>query len=100
MKEKLSNVLGAFGMILYYVVHILATVMPVAALSVPFIWAFLIFLIESIFPPVSFIVWLIGLILTIIGKQDTFAIVYYIMSVIILLPFYIDTVISIFTKKD
>lgn len=94
MKDKLQTALGTFGSILYWVLIIFITVLPVVMIGAPFWLSAIIFLICSFVPYLSLPLWIWGLVEAIKGPQDVFAIIYYIATVIIFLP----TIISMFSS--
>lgn len=99
IKEKLEGLLGGFGAILFLVIRLLICVLPFVMIDSSF-WLTLILLAINYFFPISSIVfWVWGLVCTIQGTQDIFAIVYYIAFAVMWLPFFISTVVSVFSKK-
>ena len=107
LKEKLTNTLGVFGGILFYVVSLAALVFPVGIVSwyydLPW-WADFLLLLGSLWSSlISFVVWVVGLIATIKGPQDTFAIIYYIAFAVVNISHYLvfirGWIVSLF-KKD
>ncbi len=107
LKEKLTNALGVFGGILYFIISAVILVFPVYMISwyydLPW-WADSLMLLGSIWSSfISFIVWVVGLIATIKGPQDTIAIIYYIAFVVVNLSGYlialIAWIVSLFKKE-
>lgn len=107
LKEKLTNALGTFGAVLYFIISIVLVVFPVCMISwyynTPW-WANALMLWGSIASNIiSFAVWVVGLIATIKGPQDTFAIIYYIAFAVVNLfnyfIFIVAWIVSLF-KKD
>lgn len=98
MKEKITNSLGAAGMVLYYAILIFVSVLPIVMIDMPF-WADLIFLGIMMFLPVtSGVFWIWGLIATIRGPQDAFAIIYYVLFVIMFVPVFISIITGLVKK--
>lgn len=94
-KEKLLSSLGAAGGIIYYIILILISFLPVVIINVPF-WLSTIFIIIMFFFPVSSVVfWIWGLFSAICGPQDWIAIVYYVLFAIMFLPFFVNLFIGI-----
>ena len=98
MKEKLLDALGALGGILYFVISAFVYVLPIAMIGKPFFLNLIFFGVMQFFPPASIIFWVWGLICAIGGPQDFFAIIYYILFVVMFLPFFLN-IISAFFKK-
>ena len=107
LKEKLINTLGWFGYIIFYSIVILVAVFPVSIVSNYYSWPTWIYFLVGFaaikIDIISFVFWIIGLIVTINGPQDTLAIVYYIAFAVVNLSFYLISfiawIISLF-KKD
>lgn len=107
LKEKLTNALGTFGLVLYFVISIILLVFPICMISwyydLPW-WADSLLLLGSVWSSfIAFVVWIIGLIATIKGPQDTLAIIYYIAFAVVnishYLVFIVAWIVSLF-KKD
>ena len=106
LKEKLTNSLGWFGYIIFYSIVILVAVFPVSIVSNYYSWPTWIYFLVGFaaieIDIVSFAFWIVGLIVTINGPQDTLAIVYYIAFAVVNLAFYfiafILWIISLFRK--
>lgn len=98
MKEKLMDALGTVGIILWYLVSLLIAVIPFVMIGASFLLNVLFFGIVQIFPASSIIFWIWGLVCAIKGPQDAWAIIYYVLFVIMFLPFFISTVSSLFRK--
>lgn len=100
MKDKLQTVLGTFGSIIYWVLIILISVLPVVMIGTPFWLSFIIFIICSFIPFLSIPLWIWGLVEAIKGPQDAFAIIYYVATVIIFLPTIISMFSNFFKKRN
>lgn len=106
LKEKLTTTLGWFGYIIFYSIVIFVAVFPVSIVSNYYSWPFWVYFLVGIvalnIDIVSFAFWIVGLIVTINGPQDTLAIVYYIAFAVVNLAFYfiafILWIISLFRK--
>ena len=98
MKEKLMNALGTAGIIIWYIVSLLIAVIPFVMIGASFFLNILFFGIVQLFPPSSVVFWIWGLVCAIKGPQDTWAIIYYVLFVIMFLPFFINSILSIFKK--
>lgn len=99
MKDKLMNALGTVGIVLWYLISILIAVIPFVMIGAPFLLNLLFFGIVQFFPASSVIFWIWGLVCAIKGPQDTWAIIYYVMFVIMFLPFFYHSILSIFKKR-
>lgn len=98
MKEKLLNTLGALGVILWFIVSALVRVLPFVMIGGSF-WLTLLLIIIAYFIPTSSIVfWSWGLVCAIQGPQDVWAIIYYVLFVILFIPFFIDAVCKLIEK--
>lgn len=98
MKDKLFNILGAAGFIIYYVFCIFVAILPLLMLDLPFWLHMLFFFIMQFIPATSVIFWVWGLIGAIQGPQDTFAIIFYIAFVVMFIPFFISAILDIVKK--
>lgn len=85
--------------ILFYFACLLIGVLPVVAIGLPWWGSFIIIMILQFIPATAAIFWIWGLVVTIGGPQDWFAIVYYILTVIMFLPFILKVLGSFFNKK-
>ena len=96
MKNKLLNSLGVAGIIMWYVVSAVVYVMPFVMIGASFWVNLLLFGIVYFFPPSSIVFWIWGLVCAIQGPQDVWAIIYYVLFVIMFLPFFVSTICDIF----
>ena len=94
MKQKLSDLLGSFGVILYFIISITVSVMPFVMIGLPFWINLLFFTILQFFPGLSIVFWVWGLIAGIKGVQDLWAIIYYILFAVMFLPFFISVILD------
>lgn len=99
LKDKLFDSLGAFGIILYYILSSLIFVLPMVMIDTSFFLDLLFFGIMQLFPPTCIIFWIWGLICAITGPQDWLAIVYYIVFGVGCIPFFISTLRSMFSRN-
>lgn len=105
LKERLTNLLGGIGYILYIVIFFLLPFFPIAMINisfdlpwwVTFIETALLFVASKFF---SCCFWIIGLIAVITGPQDIIAIIYYILFVIIFAPTIISLVAALIGKTE
>ena len=95
MKEKLTNLFGSLGLILYFGHSILVGVLPFVMIDTSFWMTCLFFLIEQIFPLATVFFWIWGLVCTIQGIQDIWAIIYYISFGVLFLPFFLSCFLDI-----
>ena len=99
MKDKLMNSLGVVGLILWYAVTAIIYILPFVMIGASFWLNLLFFGIVQFFPPASIIFWICGLVCAINGEQDIWAIIYYVLFVIMFLPFFFSAVLDIFKRK-
>jgi hypothetical protein len=88
IKDYLLSSLGFAGVVLYFVLGLAISILPILMFDIHWI-AYLILCSISIFvlskiPFATEILWIIGLFGAISGKQDIFAIIYYVMFAIII----------------
>ena len=92
MKEKLSNVIGSLGVIVWYIISEIIYIIPFIMIGASFWLNILFFGIVQFFPASSIFFWVWGLICASNGIQDVWSTIYYILFVIVFLPFIILTV--------
>lgn len=100
MKEKLINTLGPFGGILSYIILAVISILPFVMIGGNFFVSLILILINTLVPFASAIFWIWGLVCAIQGVQDIWAIIYYITFVVVWIPFYISTIVSVFSNKE
>lgn len=98
MKEKLLDALGAVGGIIYLIFSWAVYVLPMVMIGKPFWLNIIFFGIMQFFPSSSVIFWVWGLICAIGGPQDFFAVLYYILFVVMFLPFFLNIISALFKK--
>lgn len=98
-KEKITNALGGFGVVLYYLVRIIVYILPFVMIGGNFFITFLLITINTFVPFASVVFWIWGLVCAIKGVQDVWAIMYYIAFVVIWIPFFISTITTMFSKN-
>jgi flagellar biosynthesis GTPase FlhF len=99
LKENLAETLGTFGIILYFVSSWIIYILPFVMIGGNFFLTLLLIAVNAFVPFASAIFWIWGLVCAIKGVQDIWAIIYYIVFVVVWIPFYISTITS-FSKKD
>ena len=99
MKEKLLSALGSVGIVLYYLATLIISVLPFVMIDASFLLKLVLIAISTFFPATSVIFWVWGLIGAINGPQDFIAIIYYVLFVVMFLPFFISTISSLFRKS-
>lgn len=96
IREKIVGKLGMFGYILFYIVAFAIYFMPVYLLPVrPFIRTIIVFvllIVPALGDIASPFLWIYGLFKVIKGKQDAFAIAYYIVFAIFVIYFVINLI--------
>lgn len=98
MKEKLIDKLGTAGVILFYAASLIVSVMPLLALPVRGILFFVLAALMYFIPASSAIFWVWGLMYVFDGKQDAFAVIYYVCFVVLFLPIFINAAVSLYGK--
>lgn len=88
IKDFLLTSLGTFGFVLFYAIVIFMTVYPLLMFEMSW-WLYMILalIIQLVVVYIPFgleVLWIIGLIGAISGKQDAFAVIYYILFVLII----------------
>ena len=87
IKDFLLTSFGWFGMLLFYVPYILITVYPLIMFEMPWLlYMVLALLVQFVIVKIPFgleVLWIIGLVGAILGKQDIFAVIYYVLFVLI-----------------
>lgn len=99
IKDMLINTLGVFGMIIYYLIRSIIYILPFVMIGGNFFLTLILIGINTFVPFASAIFWIWGLVCAINGVQDFWAILYYIVFVVVWIPFYISTIISFFNKN-
>lgn len=99
MKDKLVGSLGCVGMILYYAIGLIVSVLPFIMIDVNFFVNFIFILVSYFFPLITPIFWIWGLVCAIKGVQDFLAIMYYVVFVILWVPYYINIILSFLRKN-
>lgn len=86
LKEKLISALGCFGIVVYYLISLTFSIAPLIILDFPFIVNLILIGIVMFLPYIggiaNAILWVLALVAAIMGPQDAFAIVYYVMFAI------------------
>ena len=98
-KERIANSLGAFGVVLYFVIRIIIAILPFVMIGGNFFLTLFLISINTFVPFASVVFWIWGLVCAIKGVQDIWAIIYYIAFVLIWIPFFISTIVSMFSKE-
>lgn len=93
-KTSIKDYLTFTSGILYYIVSLFVSILPFVMIGANFFVNLLLIGINMFFPLSSIIFWIWGLICAINGVQDVWAIIYYILFVIIWIPFYISIIID------
>jgi hypothetical protein len=99
LKEKFQATLGAVGGVLFYFISLTIYILPLVMIGASFWWDLLFFGILYFFPPSSIVFWIWGLICAINGPQDAWAIIYYILFVVMWIPFFVSTIIDLFSSN-
>ncbi len=99
MKEKLMNSLGKVGCGLYYLFAIASVAFPLAMMNLPGWLNTLLFVVVMLCPSLAGLALIGGLVGTILGPQDTLAIIYYVFFAVVMSVTYLPLLLSAFTKK-
>lgn len=107
-KDKLIGLFGSFGLALWFVISIIYYLYPIVAICLYFDFSFItnlfvsgvLLVVKSIIPWGDSILWFIGLIVMIVGKQDFFAYLYYVLFALTELPLLFSVLSSIFRKRE
>ena len=79
LKRLLAVWMGSIGVVIFYLISLGMTAFPCLMLNLP-VWAIFLVVIACRFIPFAYqILWIAGLIGAIAGKQDAFAVVYYVI---------------------
>lgn len=100
MKDKLIGALGSVGLILWHLLSLIIAVMPLVMIGASFWLNLLLLAVIQFIPATSGLFWVWGLVCAIRGPQDIIAIIYYVLFVIMFLPFFISSILSIFRKRN
>lgn len=98
LKDSLFSALGTLGIVLYYIAQLIVAILPFVMIGANFFVTLILVIINSVVPFASIIFWIWGLVCAIQGAQDFWAILYYIVFVVVWIPFYISTILSFFKK--
>ena len=102
IKEKLLGALGTFGAILWYVFELFLFVLPLVMIHQGLLLRAIFFFCMVFIPGAPTVFWIWGLVCAIGGPQDVFAIIYYVATAIIFLPYLVSFVcdaITFFVNK-
>lgn len=102
IKEKLLGALGTFGAILWYVFELFLFVLPLVMIHQGLLLRAVFFFCMVFIPGAPAVFWIWGLVCAIGGPQDVFAIIYYVATAIIFLPYLVSFVcdaITFFVNK-
>ena len=100
IKEKLQTTLGTIGGILFYLVSLTIYILPLVMIGASFWWDLLFFAILYFFPVSSIVFWIWGLVCAITGPQDAWAIIYYVLFVVMWIPFFFSSIAELFSSKN
>lgn len=89
MKDKLTNLFGTLGIVVYFILSAFICVLPFVMIGAPFWLNLIFFAIVQFFPLSSVIFWIWGLSGAMNGPQDFYAYAYYALFVLLFIPFFI-----------
>lgn len=103
IKDFLLTSLGTFGMVIFYTISLLITIFPLIMFEMSW-WLYLILALiaQLVIVKIPFgleVLWIIGLVGAILGKQDIFAVIYYILFALIV-GSTIIRLVKIFLSKE
>ena len=98
-KDKLTNTFGVFGIIIYILIQAIVYILPFVMIGGNFFLTLLLLGINSLIPFASAVFWIWGLVCAINGIQDIWAIMYYIVFVVVWIPYYINLITSFIRRK-
>jgi hypothetical protein len=103
IKDFLTSSLGVFGILIFYILSILVTVYPLIMFEMPW-WLYMVLalIVQLVIVNIPFgleILWIVGLVGAISGKQDIFAVIYYVLFALIVGSTIIN-LLKIFLSKD
>lgn len=99
LKEKLTGALGTFGFVLFLLIQIFVSVLPLVMIPAKgFLIRFLIFSVMYFLPITDVIFWVWGLVCAIGGVQDWLAILYYVCFAVLFLPTFISALLSLIDR--
>ena len=87
IKDFFLNTLGTVGLILYYIVMIVISILPFLFINLPLWVEIIIIAIVCYFPIFTPVIWIWGLVEAISGPQYWFSIVYYVVFVLYVILF-------------
>ena len=99
LKDKIVGFLGGAGSILYYLLLLIISIMPLVMIGTNWWQSLIIIAADQFLPVISSVFWVWGLIKAILGPQNVFAIIYYVLFAIVYIPFFI-TFIASFRGKE
>ena len=99
IKEKLQISLGTIGGILFYLISFTVYILPLVMIDASFWLDLLFFAILYFFPVSSIVFWIWGLVCAITGPQDAWAIIYYVLFVVMWVPFFFSTIAELCSSK-
>lgn len=97
IKEKLLGALGTFGAILWYVFELFLFVLPLVMIHQGLLLRSIFFFCMVFIPGAPAVFWIWGLVCAIGGPQDVFAIIYYVATAVIFLPYIVSFVCDAIT---
>lgn len=99
LKTKLMDALGSVGIILWYLISLLIAIIPLVMIDASFGLKLLLLAVALFIPTTFGAFWIWGLVCAIRGPQDALTVIYYVLFVIMFLPYFINSVLSLFNKR-
>ena len=100
IKERILQKFGLYGIFPWYTIMLIISIFPFVFIDCNFIIKVIFIGIQLFIPYTAIIFWIWGFIGAILGKQDIYAIIYYILFAGLMLPTIIPMFFSLFKKKN
>lgn len=97
--NKSKETFSTIGAIFFIISRFIVPILPFIMIGGNFFFMFAMIFICYMFPIVSPIFWIWGLVCAVKGVQDIFAILFYIAFVLIWIPFFIRVLLGLFKKN-
>lgn len=95
--EKLKDILGGFGIVLYYIISIAVAIIPVAAIGFDWWLSFIIFFVMTLIPYVNIIFWIWAIVVVFNGTHHLNGVGYTLFWIVFVL-FLLQTVMNMISS--
>lgn len=103
IKDFLTTTLGTFGMLIFWALSVFVCILPLLMFNMPgWLYMLLSLLVLFVLKNIPFfleILYIVGFFGAISGKQDLFAIIYYVVCAIIVIPALINLILAFLPSK-